>query len=199
MSDEHINLPIQSARDERDLKALVLGHYILAAFFAILTAALVLMAGAAVFSPYLSGGWVTAASSLFAALGSALFAYANVHSGKAISAREDPQLSTYVAGLNTMACFPVGTFFGIYSWRVLSRPTVRDLYNAPLRGAPAIAKSAPSKPKAKDKIKLVTTPTPPAAEPMQFHEAMAYADEKEEAMWKKLEEEHRNSNPDGGK
>jgi hypothetical protein len=198
MLDEHLNLPIQAARDERDLKAVVIGHYVLAAFFGLMTGALVLMAGAALFSPYLGGGWIMAASSLFAAIGSGLFAYANVQSAKAINAREDAQFSTYVAGLNTMACFPIGTLFGIYAWRVLSRSSVRDMYNSPLRGAPALPKETAPKPKAKEKIKLVTAPAQPAAEPMQFHEAMAYADEKEEAMWKAFEEEHRKNNPEAG-
>lgn len=200
MLNRRDKLEVQAVVDERDLNRVVVLSYVFAGFYT-LAALLVLGNGvAALFGmPLLAGLGATVSSVFFLALTflsagcMLLLAYANVLSAKAIKAREDEHLSLYVAGINTATSFPLGTLVGWYSWRVLSRSSVRDLYQAPLRGAPSLESKQP---KSKGKVRLVTAPEEPAVEPMQFHEAIKHADDKEEAMWKEIEEEHKRRGSD---
>lgn len=123
-------------------------------------------------------------------LGMAFYAYLNFHCAQLIKARRNSRLAIYIAGLNTMF-FPVGTVLGVYAYRVLMRPAVNELFN---NSAPTTA----GVPEKKKGLRLVVTPEPTVSPALQFHEAMEYADAKEEALWKEIEEKHQQSQRESG-
>lgn len=56
------------------------------------------------------------------------FAVVNIISGLNLRARKNRQFSMVVAGLNCVH-IPLGTILGIFTLMILSRPSVRDLYD----------------------------------------------------------------------
>jgi hypothetical protein len=178
------NYVVQDSVDERDLNRVVMATYIFAGLvmLGVLGSVIQLVAGLCGFLAYYSA--TTLFFNLLGIASGGLYAYANVRSARAIAAREDGHLSFFVAGINCFA-FPLGTMLSMYSWHVLARPSVRELYSNP--DARALASPSPaSKPK---KPRLVAAPD----DEMSFQEALnhlEHADDAEEQMWKKLEDDH---------
>jgi hypothetical protein len=187
----------QIFKDERDLRIVSTATFVYAIGVCLWTALLV---GIFTFGALSSTGFDAAAWpwlivwALVYGVSGGLLALANFNSARAITDRRDAHLSFFVAGIN-MLMFPFGTLLSIYSWMVLSRLSVQRLYADPLV-RPALPPSAEKNDKKSGamkksgSIKLVES-SEPEQEPMPFHEAINYADSVEEAMWKKLEEEHR--------
>lgn len=185
------SLPVQVAADERDLRRVVLATYAYAAIIGIGILLSAFQIGWTIVAGLVPSVWWLMAAGI-SLLSASLYAYANVRSAQAITAKQDLHFSFFVAGLNCMA-FPIGTVLSLYSWRVLARPSVRDAFGLPqISGSPG----QPAKPTRKPALKVVPDLTEhPDLQPqtMTFHEAMAHAEDAEEEVWRKLEEEHQKS------
>lgn len=113
-----------------------------------------------------------------------LFAWSTYRSGKAIAAREDAHFSFFIAGINVVAAFPFGLLYSMYAWRVLSRPSVRDLYGDPHK-MPSLPPGAKTVREAKSIVKLVQ------AVKGQEQAESGELDDSEEAIWREMEREHK--------
>jgi hypothetical protein len=190
------DLPSKCTAEEKLLGRLAMVHKIYAVLVAI--ASLVYLAGASYLM--LSAASYYSAANLGVAVGSLLylagmlgFAYLNWRCANALRDHSRPQLISFVSGLNVMM-FPLGTGLGIYTYRVLGRPQIAEMFGLPLTQRPAPAQVE----KQKSGIRLVTAPEPTAASEMPLHEALAYADAQEEALWKEIEDRHHGRHQSGG-
>lgn len=166
---------VQADADERDLRFVVYGTYGFAGLVALGTVMSLFTWAPLVFS----GNPAGMIMGLVSIVGGILYAWANVNSARAIAAREDPHLSYFVAGMN-MVAFPFGTILSMYTWRVLSRPSVRDIYADPHR-PPSMPKQAAPQPKAVKKDKVLQPA--PEVQLKQFEDV-------EEELWREMEKEH---------
>ena len=169
---------VQADIDERDLKRVVVGTYCFAALVGAGTLMSIFTWGSALvstMSPFVL------IMGLVSILGGIAYCWANIHSAKAITAREDPHLSYFVAGMN-MVAFPLGTLLSMYTWRVLSRPTVRDIYADPHR-APSLPPRAAAGPKPIKQQEAAPRVAP------EVH--LKQYEDVEEALWQEMEREHK--------
>jgi hypothetical protein len=170
------DLPTQWDKDEKELEYAKIGTYVFAGFLA-------LAAAVSLFGLFSYGGYgvIMVPFGLLGVISTALFAYANYRSAKAIGQRVDPHLSYFVSGMNVMA-FPFGTILSWYTWSVLSRESVQELYK---QGIPALPPAGEKKKKAQvsKKSKIVSEPVPE----MMWQDAVAHVDEAEEKLWAEIE------------
>ena len=164
---------VQADVDERDLGRVVKGTYF---FVGVLGVSLVLSLGALLTFPMGIAGFLVC---LLTIVSTALFGWANLKSARAIAAREDAHFSYFVAGMNMLAAFPFGALLSMYSWNVLARRSVQELYGSPFRD-----RTLPQD-KKKPERKIVE---PAAASP---HVNLGNLDELEESMWLEMEKEHK--------
>lgn len=172
------NFPTRYEQDERDLDRVKLATQIFAAFIALwmLGSLGMVLLGLGTVSTTATGHVFFLITGLLGILSGAFFAYINFRSAQAIAERRDPHLSYFVAGMNLMA-FPFGTILSCYTWNVLSRESVQELYK---QGAPAIPAAA----KKSKRPKLVASEATPN---VAWHEAISDADDEEERRWKEIE------------
>lgn len=171
--------------DERDLDVIKVVTYIFACIPALYALLVLFGIGTLLFTA--PGEWMGLFFLLPLFAGSAFYAYINYASARALGQRRDAHLSYFVAGMNTMA-FPLGTILSFFTWRVLSRPSVRDLYEyqakygaTPLPPvAPALSKE--SRATAKRQAKIIAMP-----DEMPAASIIAHVDEEEERLWQEME------------
>ncbi len=178
-------------RDEKSLKLLVLSVWMWTGLIAVFAGSALVHA----VSTCMAGMYIAGFANLLGALLSSGFAYANFRSGRAIAQRRDSHYSFFLAGVNCLI-FPLGTLVGAATWQVLSRKSVRELYEHSDSAArlsdseqtqPDVARSSAN---IKGKPKLVVTPQAQALSAKHIDEALSDADEAEERLWKQLEDEH---------
>jgi hypothetical protein len=183
-------LPTFHEDDEADLNRVKIGTYVFSAVVGVWTALTLfglLSALGAAFA-YDSGVFFLIASAA-AVVSGGLYTYINYRSAKAIAQRQDPHLTYFVAGMNVMA-FPLGTLLSWYTWKVLSRPSVQELYK---QGVPALPPHVPSK---KKNPKLVA-PNEPVN--IAWADTIENADDDEEKMWREMEQKANKKDADNGK
>jgi hypothetical protein len=170
------NLPTRYDTDEQDLNRVKWGYLVFTGVLAVMAVlSLVSLFGYASYLYMVPFG-------IIGAISTGLYAYANYRCAKAIEQRVDPQITYFVAGMNMMA-FPFGTLLSWYTWSVMTRPTVQELY---AQGTPALA---PAKPKAVGR--KASSPRLVQAEEqapeMHWADAVAHVDEAEEKLWREIE------------
>lgn len=108
-------------------------------------------------------------------------AWLNFRCGRAIAKREDDFFTYFVAGLNTMA-FPFGTMLTWYTWTVMRRPSVRQIY------AEGVRPEAESRTMTK-LLEAVQRPSRSAAQvqDVAWHDTLAHVDDDEEKLWREME------------
>lgn len=167
-------IQVQADVDERDLGRVVKCTYAFVALIAISAVLPILgivhsAAHFHIFQFVFSTIWI---------ISLALFAWANIKSAKAIAAREEAHFSYFIAGMDMMVVFPLGILLSMYTWRVLSRPSVRDLYADPYR--------APSLPPQKQ----ADRPKPTDRNMIEPKIDTTNLDDLEESIWRQMEIEH---------
>lgn len=171
------NLPTRYDADQQDLERVKWGHYVVAGFLSFVTIATIAM-----LCVYGSGYMVFFPLQLFSIISTALYAYANYRSGKAIAQRTDAPITYFVAGVNTML-FPFGTALSWYTWNVMMRPGVQQIY---AEHAVPITK-ANDKPRLPRKPKLVEMSDNATAPEIHWADAAAHVDDAEERLWAEIE------------
>jgi hypothetical protein len=182
------DLPMQINRDEKDLDRVKIGTYAWCGFIVASTALTLygVFSSMAIF-----GLRYTAFSATVAAVFGFLYAYANYRSAKAIAQRVDPHLTFFVAGIN-MAAFPFGSLLSWYTWHVMTRGSVQQLYKEGTPGLAPVNLKKTDKPKAVDK-----KPSLVEAPEVHWGEVVSEADDAEEALWRKLEEAYKQATGNG--
>jgi len=166
-------LSIHQDQDERDLDRVKVAAYACSILSAIWTTFLM---GSYVWQAGLSHNLPSILMGAFILLMGSTYSWINFKAAQAISRRRDIHLAYFAAGVN-LTVFPIGTILSWYTWNVLSRTSVQELYKRdstdqplnqkPKRGKAAIAASE--------------------AAHVPWHEAIESADDAEETMWKEIE------------
>lgn len=121
---------------------------------------------------------------LVSALSVILSAYLNFRCGKAIAKREDDHFTYFVAGVNTMA-FPFGTMLSWYTWTVMRRPSVRQIYAEGIR--PEIAsRGSGGRSRILEAVQQRAA-KPVAQQDIAWHDTLAHVDDDEEKLWQEME------------
>jgi hypothetical protein len=169
------DLPSRLDDDQQELDRLKWCYYGYAAVLGLIAAATLYTT----FSWYSSIFYLPV--SLFTVLSVAISAWLNLRCGKAIAQREDDHFTYFVAGLNTMA-FPIGTLLTWYTWSVMRRPTVRQIY------AEGIRPDGDNRTMAK-LLDAVQRPakTAPQVQDVAWHDTLAHVDDDEEKLWQEIE------------
>lgn len=174
----------QADKDERDLRSLVIGGYVFSGLLALGTLAFL---GVLLFSAFWTDG-LSLVFGLISVVFGLLYAYANYNSARAIAAREEPQLSFFVAGLNAMTLFPLGAIISYFTYSVLCRPSVRDIYADPHRPPSLTQNPITAAGKIKSKIAEKKAAAAAFSEPIPNLKDL---DDAEEALWRQMEEDHK--------
>jgi len=174
MAKKDLPVPTQSDLDERDLRRLEIATYCYAGVMGLYLVGVAFM----MMSTFWYLDIMTAMFFALAVAVPALSLWLNVQSAKAVAERRDAHFSYFIAGMNCTA-FPLGFVHALYSWHVLSRPSVQELYRQGSAGL--LPKPTKKKKGAKE---ILATPAPAL---VSWHESME-VDEDEEKLWREIEE-----------
>jgi hypothetical protein len=174
------DLPSRLDDDQKELDRLKWCYYAYAGIMALVAAATLYTA----FNWYSSLFYLPV--SLLTVVSIVISAWMNYSCGKAIAKREDDFFTYFVAGMNAMA-FPFGTALTWYTWTVMRRPSVRQIYAEGIRPDGGENRTMSKLLDAVQRPASVSKAASSKVDDIAWHDTLAHVDDAEEKLWQEME------------